>query len=107
MLTMKNYSLGNLIEYDDKKVRPKILINEPGYRMVLLGLRVGQSLPEHTNPGIVTVSCVRGHITFYEGTASCELRAGDVVSIEAGAPHRLEAHEDSALLVLATGKAGP
>lgn len=104
---MKNYSLGNLIEYDDKNVRPKILINAPGYRMILLSLRAGQSLPEHTNPGIVTVSCVRGHITFYEGTAACELRVGDVVTIEAGAPHRLEAHEDSALLVLATAKVAP
>ena len=104
---MKNYSLGNLIEYDDEKVHPKILINEPGYRMILLTLRAGQSLPEHTNPGIVTVNCVRGHITFYEGPASCELRTGDVVSIEAGALHRLEAHEDSALLVLATAKVAP
>ena len=52
---MKKYNLKELIEYDDKKVRPTILIDEPGYRMVLLGLRAGQAIPEHANPGIVTV----------------------------------------------------
>jgi uncharacterized protein (DUF2249 family) len=54
---------------------------------------------------MVTVYALRGHITFHVGSTSCELHAGEVVSGEAGAPHRVEAHEDSALLVLATGKA--
>lgn len=105
--TMQKYKLDDLIEYDDTKFRPKVLINEPGYRMVLLSLRAGQSIPEHANQGKVTVHAVRGHITFYEGLTPCELCAGEVVSIESGSPHRIEAHEDSALLVLATGNANP
>ncbi|MGH9687147.1 MAG: DUF2249 domain-containing protein [Candidatus Acidiferrales bacterium] len=102
---MQKFNLKELIEYGDKAVRPKILINEPGYRMVLLGLRAGQSMPEHSNPGTVTVHSILGHITFYVKSNPCELRPGEVLSVEAGAPHRLEAHEDSALLVLATGAA--
>jgi uncharacterized protein (DUF2249 family) len=35
------------------------------------------------------------------------LQAGEIVSLESGAPHRLEAHEDSVLLVLVTEKADP
>jgi len=102
---MQKLNLNELIEYNDEKFRPKVLINEPGYRMVLLSMRAGQSLPEHSTKGIVTVYAMHGHITFYEGPTPCELHTGEVLSIESGAPHHLEAHEDSVLLVLATGKA--
>ncbi len=103
---MQKYNLTDLIEYDNSKINPKILINEPGYRLVLMSMRAGQSTPEHTMPGrMVTAYALRGYITFYSGSTSCELHAGEVVSIEASAPHRVEAHEDSALLVLATGNA--
>ena len=102
---MKKYNLNDLIEFDSSKINPKILINESGYRMVLMSMRAGQSTPEHSTPGMVTVYALRGYITFHVGSTSCELHTGEVVSVEAGAPHRVEAHEDSALLVLATGKA--
>lgn len=103
---MQKYNLNDLIEYSDSRFNPKVLVNEPGYRMVLLNLRKGQSVPEHANQAVVTVYAIVGHITFYEGTDSCELRAGEVVRIAAGAQHHLEAHEDSALYVIAAGQAG-
>lgn len=103
---MQKQSLHDLIEFNNSRFNPKILINEPGYRMVLLSMRAGQSVPEHATQGKVTVYAIRGHVTFHEGNASCELRAGDVVSVEPGALHRVYAQDDSALLVLATGQAG-
>lgn len=104
---MQKYNLQELIEYNDSKFNPKVLVNEPGYRMVLLNLRKGQSVPEHANQAVVTVYALAGHITFYEGTEACDLRAGEVVRINPGAPHHLEAHEDSALYVLAAGQTNP
>src|SRR5665213_2595664 len=101
---MQKFNLKELIEYNDNKFNPKVLVNEPEYRMVLLNLRKGQSVPEHSNQAVVTVYALVGHITFYEGSESCELRAGEVVRIDAGLPHHLEAHVDSALYVLAAGK---
>lgn len=102
---MQKYNLKDLIEYNDSRFNPKVLVNEPGYRMVLLNMRKGQSVPEHANQAVVTVYAIVGHITFYEGTDSCELHAGEVVRIAAGAQHHLEAHEDSALYVVAAGQA--
>ena len=102
---MRKYNLNDLIEFDDKKFRRKVLRNESGNRMVLLSLRAGQSVPAHSNQGKVIIHGVRGHITFYEGTLSCELRAGEVVCLESGAPHRIEAKEDSVLFVVATENA--
>jgi uncharacterized protein (DUF2249 family) len=72
---------------------------------VLMNLRAGQSIPEHATQGTVTVYAIAGHITFHEGPSNCELHAGEVVSVNEGALHKVEAHEDSALLVLATGGA--
>lgn len=100
---MQQYNLNELVEFDDQKFRPKVLANESGLRMVLLGLRAGQSVPEHANPGKVIVHGVRGHISFYGGATSCELRAGEVVYLESGVRHRIEAREDSVLFVVATG----
>ena len=73
--------------------------------MILLCLRAGQTVPEHATQGKVTVQAICGHVTFYEGSTSCELRASEVVSVEPGALHSVKAHDDAALLVLATGKA--
>lgn len=102
---MPKFSVRDLIEYDDAKFLPKVLVNRPDYRMVLLNLRKGQAVPEHANKSIVTVYAVTGHITFYDGATPVDLRAGEAIQIEGGVPHHLEAHEDSSLFVIAAGNA--
>lgn len=82
-------------------------MTRPGYRLVLLNLRRGQGIPEHATKEMVTVYAISGHITFYEAQAPFELCAGEVLFIEGGVPHRLEAHEDSTLLVVAAGSFVP
>ncbi len=103
---MQIHKLDELIEFDEKKAVPKVLMNRPGYRLVLLNLRGGQTIPEHATREMVTVYAVRGHITFYEGKSPNELRAGEVLWIEGGVPHALKAHEDSTVLVVAAGDSG-
>lgn len=100
---MHIHSLRELIEFDDKKFFPKVLMNRPGYRLVLLNLRAAQSVPEHATNEMVTVYAISGHITFYENGSPFELRTGNVLFIDGGVPHALEAHEDSTLLVVAAG----
>jgi len=100
---MQKHNLNVLIEYDDERFNPKVLMNEPGYRMVLLSLRSGQLIPEHASKGMVTIHAILGHVTLFAGSFPHELYAGEVLCIENGEPHRIEAIEDSALLVLSTG----
>jgi uncharacterized protein (DUF2249 family) len=45
------------------------------------------------------VQSVTGRATFYDGDRACEMFAGSLVRLEAGRPHRVEAHTDAALLV--------
>lgn len=100
---MQKHNLNALIEYDDEKFSPKVLMEEPGYRMVLLSMRAGQLVAEHASKGMVTIQAILGHITLFAGPFPDELYAGQVICIESGVSHRIEAIEDSALLVLSTG----
>jgi uncharacterized protein (DUF2249 family)/quercetin dioxygenase-like cupin family protein len=102
---MLKYRLNELIEFDDRRFNPKVLINDPDYRMVLLNMKASQSVPEHATSGKVTIYALHGHVTFYEQDVPCELRSGEVISVAAGVKHHVDAHEDSSLLVLATGSA--
>jgi quercetin dioxygenase-like cupin family protein len=88
------------VEYEEQRFSPKVLMNEPGYRMVSLSLRARQTIPEHASRGIVTLYVILGHITLFAGPFPDELYAGQVTCIESGVRHRIEAFEDSALLVL-------
>jgi quercetin dioxygenase-like cupin family protein len=103
---MQKLNLNVLIEYDDKRFNPKVLMNEPGYHMVLLSMRAGQRIPEHASKGTVAMQAILGHITLYAGPFPNELYAGEVICIESGVSHRIEAIEDSALLVLSTRRLG-
>jgi uncharacterized protein (DUF2249 family) len=91
--------LNKLIEFDDQKFNSKVLVNEPQMRVVLLCLRPGQRVPEHQTNGPVNVQAINGRVTFYDGAEPCEMSAGMLVRVEAGHPHRIVSHQDSALLV--------
>ncbi len=104
---MQKHNLNDLIEFNGNRFNPKVLINDPGYRMVLISMLAEQLIPEHAAPSRVTIYAIRGHVSFFEDEVPCELHAGEVVSIAAGAKHRVHAHEDSVLLVLATGAKVP
>jgi hypothetical protein len=62
---MRIHRLCELVEFDDKRSSPKVLMNRPGYRLVLLNLRRGQGIPEHATKEMVTVYAITGHITRY------------------------------------------
>lgn len=50
---MQKLNLNTLIEYDDERCNPKVLMGEPGYRMVLLSMRAERRVPEHESKGMV------------------------------------------------------
>jgi uncharacterized protein (DUF2249 family) len=102
---MQKFNLRELAEFGEKPLTPKVLANEPGYRLILMNIRAGHRVPEHTTKERVTIYAVSGHITFYQDGSAVDLKDGEVLSCDANAPHRLEAHADSSLLVVAAGTA--
>lgn len=55
---------------------------------------------------MITVYVISGHITFHENDLPVDLRAGEVLWIRGGLPHRIEANDDSSLLVVAAFSSG-
>lgn len=96
---MQKYNLNNLIDFDEKRFNPKVVISESGHRVMLISMSAGHLIPEHAAPGQVTIHALQGHVTFFENDTPCDLFPGEMVSLETGSKHRVHAHEDSVLLV--------
>src|SRR5215467_12265922 len=96
---MKQLGLDAFSDFGDDGVARRILVDDPVMRVVLVSLRAGQRWPKHAAPGLVIVCSVGGRVQFYEGEECCEMLPGKLIRLAPGRPHRLEAKEDSRLLV--------
>jgi quercetin dioxygenase-like cupin family protein len=76
-----------------------------GLSVVLLAMKEGDRLDEHSAPGPITVSVHEGRIRFSAGDEAVEAEAGTVLACDAGVRHSVEALGDAVCLlnVVATG----
>ena len=75
-----------------------------GLNVVVLVMKEGDRLDEHSAPGPITLSVHEGRIRFSAGDEDVEAEAGTVLACEAGVRHSVEALGDAAcLLTVATG----
>jgi len=75
-----------------------------GLSVVLLVMKDGDRLDEHSAPGPITVSVHEGRIRFSAGDKDVEAEAGTVLACDAGVRHSVEALGDAVcLLNVATG----
>lgn len=71
----------------------------------LITLRGGVELSEHETPGVSSLHVLRGRVRFVSTEGDAELAAGQLLALPLGR-HRLEALEDSALLLTVAGGRG-
>src|SRR3712207_1198215 len=75
-----------------------------GLNVVLLVMKEGDRLDEHTAPGPITLSVHEGRIRFSAADKDVEAEAGTVLTCDAGVRHWVEALDDAVcLLNVATG----
>jgi len=75
-----------------------------GLNVVLLVMKGGDRLDEHSAPGPITVIVHEGRIRFSAADADVEAEAGTVLACDAGVRHSVEALGDAVcLLNVATG----
>ena len=88
--------------------RAETLIKTEGLRVVLVTMRAGAMLHDHTAPGPITIQALRGRLTVVVGEVEHALGAGDLMAVGAGARHRVQAIEDGAFLLTIAwrGRAG-
>ncbi len=95
---METLNILEEIAFDDKKPSFRTLLQGSGSRVMLLCLRAGQLVPEHSAPGPMTIHALSGRAKFYDGNTPLEMKAGTLIRLESG-KHRVEALEDAVLLV--------
>ncbi len=79
--------------------RAETLVKTDRLRLVLVTMRSGATLDEHTSPGPITIQAVRGAFAVTVGDHEHELREGALIAIEAGIRHAVRAIADGAFLL--------
>ena len=75
------------------------LLKVQSLQLMRLVLRAGHGLPEHSVPGAITIHCLEGAAVVSTPSRSCQLRAGQLVMLDGGEPHAVNAISDASLLV--------
>lgn len=79
--------------------RAETLIKTERLRVVLVTMRTGITLHEHSAPGPVTIHVLRGRFNVtYNGIAQ-ELAAGGLISLDTGVRHEVETLDEGAFLL--------
>jgi quercetin dioxygenase-like cupin family protein len=77
----------------------KTLVKKPDLRKVVMVLKAGARLEEHFAPGSITIYTLAGRLRVAAGEQSVELNPGQMLSLDGGHRHDLEALELSAFLL--------
>jgi quercetin dioxygenase-like cupin family protein len=84
------------------------LLKRQGLRVVLVAMRAGTTIPSHRADGPLSLQVVEGTLRFSVASQEVTLGEGQVLTLQAGIPHSVEAIEESGfLLTLATETPSP
>ena len=75
------------------------LFKTDAMEVIRLVMPAGKQIAEHKAPGEITVHCLEGRIEFTANGKTQEIKAGEMLYLEAAQPHALEAIDDSTVLV--------
>lgn len=79
--------------------RAETLIKEPDLRVVLVTMRAGAELMEHSSPATITVQPLQGRFVFRTEAAEQELGPGNLISVAGKVRHAVRCLEDGAFLL--------
>jgi quercetin dioxygenase-like cupin family protein len=79
--------------------RAETLIKGDRLRLVLVTMRAGATLDEHTAPGPITIQTLRGRFLVTAGDQEQTLPEGGLIAIAAGARHAVRALDAGAFLL--------
>lgn len=77
----------------------KTMIRYPDLQITLRAMRAGTHIPEHRNPGRVSVQTVRGHIRMHADGKVFDLPQGRILIMDRAVAHDVEAVDESAFLL--------
>lgn len=77
----------------------KTLVRYPDFRIDLVAIKGGTTIARHSNPGRIAVQCVSGLIRMHTDGGDFDLPEGEVLVLDHGVGHDVEAIHDSAFLL--------
>jgi quercetin dioxygenase-like cupin family protein len=75
------------------------LAKSRGLRVVLVAMHVGTVLPSHRADGPISFQVIDGELRFRTDSQSLTLKTGELVTLQAGIHHAIEAVNESAFLL--------
>ncbi|MFG0332089.1 MAG: cupin domain-containing protein [Maioricimonas sp. JB049] len=79
--------------------RTQTLINTSGLEVIRLVLSAGKEIATHKARGAITVQCLEGRVSFSASGTAHILEAGQLLYLEADAPHSVRAIQAASLLL--------
>jgi quercetin dioxygenase-like cupin family protein len=77
----------------------RTLIKYGDFRVVLTALKANARMPEHKTDGRISVHVLSGHIRLNASGRTFDLLPGSLLALDQGAPHGIEALQESAFLL--------
>ena len=97
---MLQLDLANFLKFDEARPAVHALADSGHARVMLVCLKAGQALKDHRSASQVIAHFLSGRATFYADGVAQEAGAGQIVLLEPNRFHRIEAIEDSVVLVI-------
>jgi quercetin dioxygenase-like cupin family protein len=82
-----------------KWAKTRTLVRAEGLEVVRLVVPAGKEVPEHKARGMLVVHCLEGHMVFTACGKGQDLRAGNLLYLNAGEPHSVKGVQDASLLL--------
>jgi quercetin dioxygenase-like cupin family protein len=86
-------------QYESGAPSGETLVKEPDLRIVLMALRSGGRMEKHQASGPVSIQSIEGRFRVRLPSGTVELEPGELLALEPGIPHDVEAIEDTAFLL--------
>jgi quercetin dioxygenase-like cupin family protein len=77
----------------------KTLVKQPDFRIVLIALRKGSHLEEHSADARISIHTLSGHVKLQLADQTVDLCDGHLLVLDRALEHDLEALEESAILL--------
>ena len=85
--------------YAESGYTSRTLVREPDLRVVFIVMRMGARMADHRVEETASIHNLSGRLRLHLPDAPCDLEAGQLLALEAGIRHDVEALEQSALLL--------
>lgn len=92
---MKEASIYQHLEYNDKKPVITVLMETEFSKEVRIAMHAGTIMKEHKTKFPIIVEIVSGNIDFGVNGETKELKKGNLIALDSNVPHDLRANEDS------------